>query len=384
MLMQPGHFGSPEQITPRKESWRRKGKEMSINYATSRSAWIGFALATTALFVPALAQQSQSSSESQGTLPQQPEKEKKEKLETVVVTGSNIRTDVSDVAALPLTIVTADDIAKQGPQELSQTLRENPSFSGGTLNGGSGGFFSGGVQTLNLLGLGDKYTLVLVDGRRFNSVTPTNIANIPTGAISSIQILTDGGSSIYGSDAVAGVVNILMDRKSYKGMEMSASYGDRVFGSNFGSQAWDLMTNAKFGASTDRARFSGDLQYSERGGTNLIDTWEGRYTNLSENQVYTSPSNVMLPPTEVTSSSTTTFSLKVHTAVTQRTTFHTIRTTTIRRSGRCNEQRYRIVRRRRFSLASVTPSTMSQIKSPCSARSTTPTPAQPNKTRNGA
>src|SRR5450432_1923212 len=146
---------------------------MSIKYAT-RYAWIVFAIATPALFVPALAQQSQSqsqsSSESQGTTPQQPEKEKKEKLQTVVVTGSNIRTDVSDVAALPLTVVTADDIAKQGPQDLSQTLRQNPSFSGGTLNGGSEGFFSGAVQTLNLLGLGDKYTLVLVDGRRFNSV----------------------------------------------------------------------------------------------------------------------------------------------------------------------------------------------------------------------
>ena len=156
---------------------------MSIT-TTSRFVWIGFVLVTSGLALPALGQQS--SNESQSTVPQQAEKEKKEKLETVIVTGSNIRTDVSEVSALPLTVVSAEEIAKQGPQELSETLRENPAFSGGTLNGGSGGFFSGGTQTLNLLGLGDTYTLVLVDGRRFNAVTPTNIANIPAGAISKI------------------------------------------------------------------------------------------------------------------------------------------------------------------------------------------------------
>ena len=266
------------------------GKNMSIN-AISRSAWIGFALATAMLSTAASAQQS--SSEGQ-TVPQQGEKEKKEKLEVVTVTGTNIRTDVSEVAALPLTVVSADDIAKQGPQELSQTLRENPAFSGGTLNGGSGGFFSGATQTLNLLGLGDTYTLVLVDGRRFNAVTPANIGNIPAGAISKIEILSDGGSSIYGSDAVAGVVNFILN-KSYDGIEFSSSYGNRVGGSNFGQHATDWMTEVRFGASRERARFYGDLEYRERGGTNLIDNWEGRYSNLWENQVYTSPANIILP-----------------------------------------------------------------------------------------
>ena len=161
-------------------------------YVKSRCAWIGVALATAALPICVFAQQADTSPETPSTVTQ-PEKKKvpksKEELQEVVVTGSNIRTDVSEVAALPLTIVTADQIANKGPQELSTTLRENPLFSGGTSNGGSGGFFSGSVETVNLLGLGDKYTLVLVDGRRFNAVTPTNIANIPTGAIDHIEIL---------------------------------------------------------------------------------------------------------------------------------------------------------------------------------------------------
>ena len=265
-------------------------------YVTSRSVWLGLTLAATVLSAPVGAQQTPSSNQAPSTVPQteKEKKEKKEKLEEVIVTGTNIRLDVSEVAALPLTVVSADDIAKQGPQEISTILRENPAFSGGTLNGGSGGFFSGSVETLNLLGLGDKYTLVLVDGRRFNAVTPTNIANIPSGAISSIQLLTDGGSSIYGSDAVAGVVNIITE-KHYDGMEISSSYGDRAFGSNFGAHATDWTTGLKFGGSGERARFFADLEFRKRGGTNLVDTWEGRYSNLWEDQVYTSPSNIILP-----------------------------------------------------------------------------------------
>jgi iron complex outermembrane recepter protein len=266
-------------------------------YVASRSiVWIGIALATMVLSMAAVAQQAPPSNEAQTTVPQ-PQKEKKEekeKLEEVIVTGTNIPLDISEVPALPLTVLSADDIAKQGPQELSAVLRENPAFSGGTLNGGQGGFFSGSIETLNLLGLGDKYTLVLVDGRRFNAVTPTNIAGIPSGAIDSIQVLTDGGSSIYGSDAVSGVVNIITTKR-YDGMEVSSTYGDRVFGSNFGSHATDWTTDLKFGTEQGRARFFGDLEFRKRGGTKLVDTWEGRYSNLWEDQVYTSPSNIVLP-----------------------------------------------------------------------------------------
>jgi iron complex outermembrane receptor protein len=180
------------------------------------------------------------------------------KLEEITVTGTLIKENITDISvqsALPLTIITSDEIAQQGPQDLSATLREDPSFTGGTSNGGSGGYFAGAVTTLDLFGLGDQYTLVLVDGRRFNSVTPANIANIPTSAISRIEVLKDGGSSIYGSDAVAGVVNIILN-KNYQGMEVSASYGSRVFWKSNGD---DLTTDVKFGVSNDRARVVGNL-----------------------------------------------------------------------------------------------------------------------------
>lgn len=138
-------------MTSRLNSGANEGGEMPI-HVTSRSVWIGFALAATVLSAPVGAQQTQSSNQAPSTVPQteKEKKEKKERLEEVIVTGTDIRLDVSEVAALPLTILSANDITKQGPQEISTILRESPAFSGGTLNGGSGGFFSGAVETLNL------------------------------------------------------------------------------------------------------------------------------------------------------------------------------------------------------------------------------------------
>jgi iron complex outermembrane receptor protein len=262
------------------------------SYARCRSAWIGVALAITALAMPAFAQQTGASQEA-STGPQ-PEKKEASKLEEVTVTGTLIKenlTDISVQSALPLTIITSDDLIKQGPQDLSATLREDPSFTGGTSNGGSGGYFAGAVTTLDLFGLGDQYTLVLVDGRRFNAVTPTNIANIPASAISSIEVLKDGGSSIYGADAVAGVVNIILN-KSYQGLEVSTSYGSRMF---WTTNAEDYTTDVKFGVSNDRARVVGNLEFRKRGETRQTDTELGRTGSLDERVIYSSPANIILP-----------------------------------------------------------------------------------------
>jgi iron complex outermembrane recepter protein len=272
-------------------------------YARFAAAWIGVALATAALSTPAFSQQADSSTGAQSAGPQSPaEQDKKAKKESdelaeITVTGSNIRehiTDISVQSALPITVISADEIAQQGPQSLVATLRDDPAFSGGTSNGGSGGYFAGAVTTLDLFGLGDQYTLVLVDGRRFNAVTPTNIANIPASAISSIEVLKDGGSSVYGSDAVAGVVNIILN-KHFDGMEVSASYGDRAFGADFGRPATNLTTDIKFGVSNDRARMVGNIEFRKQGETLQTDTVLGRTGSIDEGVIYSSPANIVLP-----------------------------------------------------------------------------------------
>jgi iron complex outermembrane receptor protein len=248
---------------------------------------------------PAVADQASAPNEAQSTVlqPEKKEKEKKEKVQEVLVTGSLIKENISDISvptALPLTVVTADDIAQQGPQGLTETLRLDPTFTGGSSNGGSGGYFAGGVTTIDMFGLGDQYTLVLVDGQRFNAVTPANIANIPASAISRIEILKDGGSSIYGSDAVAGVVNIILNH-NFQGMEVTAGYGNRVFGADRGTHARDFTADVKFGVSGDRMRVVGNLEFRKRGETKQTDSELGRTGSIDERVLYSNPSNIILP-----------------------------------------------------------------------------------------
>jgi iron complex outermembrane recepter protein len=260
------------------------------SYARLKSAWVSVVLAATSLAMPTYAQQNSNPPDSSP----QPGKKDNSKLEEVTVTGTLIKQNIGDISvqsSLPLTVIGSAEIAEQGPQDLSATLREDPAFTGGTSNGGSGGYFAGAVTTLDLFGLGDQYTLVLVDGRRFNAVTPTNIANIPTSAISRIEVLKDGGSSIYGSDAVAGVVNIILN-KNYQGMEVSASYGSRVFWKSNGD---DLTTDVKFGVSNDRARVVGNLEFRKRGQTLQTDTEFGRSGSIDERVIYSNPANIILP-----------------------------------------------------------------------------------------
>lgn len=262
------------------------------SYARLKSAWISAVLAATSLAMPTYAQQNSAPADASNV--PQPGKKDNSKLEEVTVTGTLIKQNIGDISvqsSLPLTVIGSPEIAEQGPQDLSATLREDPAFTGGTSNGGSGGYFAGAVTTLDLFGLGDQYTLVLVDGRRFNAVTPTNIANIPTSAISRIEVLKDGGSSIYGSDAVAGVVNIILN-KDYQGMEVSASYGSRVFWRSNGD---DLTTDVKFGVSNDRARVVGNLEFRKRGGTLQTDTEFGRTGSINERVIYSNPANIILP-----------------------------------------------------------------------------------------
>ncbi len=146
-------------------------------------------------------------------------------LREVVITGSHIKGE-SPVGS-PIRTVSRTDIEDSGyvtTQDLLQSLTDN--FRGGAAGASADGTFSSGSEKgyntaggsgVNLHGLGATATLVLINGHR---VAPsangyfTDISNIPVSAIDHIDILTDGASAIYGSDAVAGVVNIVLKRSS--------------------------------------------------------------------------------------------------------------------------------------------------------------------------
>lgn len=154
-------------------------------------------------------------------------------LERVVVTGSAIKRIDGETPA-PVETITAADIRRTGATTVNELIRSLPTIDiadAGELSSNSpGGSGTGGI---GMRGLGDTQTLVLINGRRV-PVNPLadasgagasfDINQLPVSAIERVEILKDGGSAIYGSDAVAGVVNFIL-RKDFEGIEGKVSYG---------------------------------------------------------------------------------------------------------------------------------------------------------------
>ena len=152
--------------------------------------------------------------------------------ERVIVTGSNIPT-AQEQASIPVTTYTAQWLQKSGANTPIEGVRQLPTFVGNaaTENDSNGG---DGTAQINLRGLGPENTLVLMNGRRLGggaSFLGPDVNLIPISAIQKVDILKDGASAIYGSDAVAGVVNFMMwnDIRDYgpiyEGAEFEVRYG---------------------------------------------------------------------------------------------------------------------------------------------------------------
>ena len=146
--------------------------------------------------------------------------------ERVTVTGSYIPTAEAETA-LPVTVYTAEVLQKAGANTPVEGLRQLPSFIGNTAteNDSNGG---NGQASINLRAVGAENTLTLINGRRAFEFSDINA--IPIGGLSRAEVLKDGASAIYGSDAVAGVVNFVMingpGEKPYEGAEIFLKYGN--------------------------------------------------------------------------------------------------------------------------------------------------------------
>lgn len=149
--------------------------------------------------------------------------------ERVEITGSRIRSLSADSPS-PVQVMTAEDISKSGATNVQELLQKSPTFGTPTFSRTNSNFStaSAGISTVDLRSLGVERTLVLVNGRRFVSGLPGSTAvdlnTIPTDFIERIEIFTGGASATYGSDAVAGVVNIIL-KKSFEGFVIDASIG---------------------------------------------------------------------------------------------------------------------------------------------------------------
>ncbi|MGH8445368.1 MAG: TonB-dependent receptor plug domain-containing protein, partial [Solimonas sp.] len=154
-----------------------------------------------------------------------------EEIETIVVTGSNIRRTDKETAS-PVQVLTREDIERSGKQNIAEVIRSVSADNQGSLpTAFSGGFATGGAG-VSLRGLGLNSTLVLVNGRRMAAYgladdgqrTFVDLNSIPLEAVERVDILKDGASAIYGSDAVGGVVNIIL-RNNYEGASVGAAFG---------------------------------------------------------------------------------------------------------------------------------------------------------------
>jgi iron complex outermembrane recepter protein len=193
-------------------------------------------------------------------------------VQQVLVTGSRLSSPNAESPS-PLQVLTAADIAASGATNLQELLLKNPTMGTPGISRTNSNFStaSAGVSTIDLRNLGTSRTLVLLNGRRFVAGVPgesaVDLNTIPTDFIERIELLTGGASATYGSDAVAGVVNIIMKR-NFNGVVADVQGGrsqegddlKRKLSLTFGTSSADGSSNimGHFGYSKQGAVYSRD------------------------------------------------------------------------------------------------------------------------------
>jgi iron complex outermembrane receptor protein len=207
-------------------------------------------------------------------------------LDKVTVTGSRIKRAEIE-GALPVFVMDRQQIEASGDISVADLLRDSNFNSFGSYQTTSGSSW-GGFTGISLGGLGESRTLILIDGRRAPTAPMTgssqDLNTIPLAAVERIEILPDGASALYGSDALGGVVNIIT-RKDYEGMEVTYGMGKpRAAGGD------TTEGSILYGAFTDRGRVLAGANYSKRDElyTRDRDFWmETPGTSTYSNNLYT-------------------------------------------------------------------------------------------------
>jgi len=213
----------------------------------------------------------------------------------IIVTGSRVMRSGFNTPT-PVTVFGADQIQRAGAVNVAQVLNEIPAFRAQSTPQTSAIFVSNlGASTADLRGLGGNRTLVLIDGRRVvastvagGSFTPANTVDlnlVPASLLQRVEVVTGGASAAYGSDAVAGVTNLIINR-DLQGLKGTAQYGLTERGDNaefLGSLAW----GARF--AEDRGKFVIAAEYVDNKGTG--DCSERRWCS----QAYNTISNPFVP-----------------------------------------------------------------------------------------
>ncbi|QSI78230.1 TonB-dependent receptor plug domain-containing protein [Niveibacterium microcysteis] len=154
-----------------------------------------------------------------------------EQVQKIQVTGSAIKRIASE-GALPVQSISAAEIKKTGATNVAELIQNLPAMQGFSNAASNVGAGSVGYSSASVHNLGDSRTLVLLNGKRLATYagqtfiggsSGVNLNTIPIAAVERVEVLTDGASAIYGTDAVAGVVNFIL-KSNYQGLDASVSY----------------------------------------------------------------------------------------------------------------------------------------------------------------
>jgi len=178
-------------------------------------------------------------------------------IEEIFVTGSRIRSANLEGYA-PVETLDRDFLISSGSVDVGDLLGSLPGFSGSPIGTTTNNGGSGAVQ-VDLRGLGEQRTLVLIDGVR--AVEGNDFQTIPSAMIERIEVLKEGAAAVYGADAVSGVINVIT-RKDIEGFELDVQHSQSLEASED-----DVSTiSLTFGKDLGRGRVQAIAEYSEQGG----------------------------------------------------------------------------------------------------------------------
>jgi len=223
------------------------------------------------------------------------EEEEDKKVERVVVTGSRLKKS-EFTSSSPVQIITREDATLEGLSDTADILQGSTVASGSQqIDNSLTGFtnFAGGPggNTISLRGLGAERTLVLLNGRRIGPagargiIGPVDLNTLPASMIDRIEILKDGGSTVYGSDAVAGVVNVITRQN------VDGAYFEVVGAQPFESGGEAYGINGYWGTTFERGNFSISGDYSKR---ESLKTGDRDYLTCTQDLVYNAQTGALL------------------------------------------------------------------------------------------
>ena len=211
-----------------------------------------------------------------------------ETLTTVTVTGSYLRrTDAESPS--PVSVISAEDIAKSGLNTVADVIRSVSADNSGTLTQAFSGAVAGGAAGVSLRGLSVDATLVLVDGHRMapypladDGQRPfVDISSLPLDIVERVEVLKDGASALYGSDAIAGVVNIIL-KKQLTGLDFSTNVGSSYKGDGLSQRFSATYGFGNLGADGHNVYFNAEYRHQEA----IAQESRGSYLNQNDLRPY--------------------------------------------------------------------------------------------------